>query len=191
MHFRNYRLASFMTCVRSLNRIYSDVSTFAFSDICCLTENWSKITTWFGLLLAMSRTNKNTALIKTANQILFSSFELLPQITRIEDFIFDLNFDFNRFNIILSDSVSGRFDVWQKSFFRHNISWEWIKSPVAQFDISIYTCSFRIEIEMDENGSSWTNRSWCWMWLEQRSVEEHGQLRIDFTNFYELKPFLK
>jgi len=41
------------------------------------------------------------------------------------------------------------------------------------------------------NGSSWTNRSWCWMWLEQRSVEEHGQLRLDFTNFHELKPFLK
>ena len=44
---------------------------------------------------------------------------------------------------------------------------------------------------MIRNGSSWTNRSWCWMWLEQRSVEEHGQLRLDFTNFHELKPFLK
>ena len=44
---------------------------------------------------------------------------------------------------------------------------------------------------MIKNGSSWTNPSWCWMWLEQRSVEEHGQLRLDFTNFHELKPFLK
>ena len=45
--------------------------------------------------------------------------------------------------------------------------------------------------KMIRNGSSWTNRSWCWMWLEQRSVEKHGQLRLDFTNFHELKPFLK
>ena len=44
---------------------------------------------------------------------------------------------------------------------------------------------------MIRNGSSWTNRSWCWMWLEQRSVEKYGQLRLDFTNFHELKPFLK
>ena len=66
------------------------------------------------------------------------------------------------------------------------------------YDKKFNLCDFLLNLplwilgfKMIRNGSSWTNRSWCWMWLEQRSVEEHGQLRLDFTNFHELKPFLK
>ena len=74
---------------------------------------------------------------------------------------------------------------------------QWI-SKSSMYDGKFNLCDFWLNFplwilgfKMIRNGSSWTNRSWCWMWLEQRSVEKHGQLRLDFTNFHELKPFLK